>query len=53
MGKDVMQTKASLTDVAEGCVQRMVENRRRGGCREQSAYKRFSVAEERERAHHD
>lgn len=53
MGKDVMQTKASLTDVAEGCVQRMVENRRRGGCREQSAYKHFSVAEERERAHHD
>lgn len=47
-----MQTKARLTDVAKGCVQRMV-NSRRGGCREQSAYKHFSVAEEREWAHHD
>lgn len=31
MGKDVMQTRESLTDVAKGCVLRMVENERGGG----------------------
>lgn len=30
MGKGVMQTKESLTDVAKACVLRMVENKRGG-----------------------
>lgn len=31
MGKDDMQSSESLTDVAKGCVLRVVENKRGGG----------------------
>lgn len=33
-GKCGMQSRESLTDVAKGCVLRVVENKRGGGCRE-------------------
>lgn len=36
MGKDVMQTRESLADVAKGCVLRMVENEKGGGVEEES-----------------
>jgi len=32
-GKDDMRSRESLSDVARGCVLRVVENRRGGGCK--------------------
>lgn len=61
VGKDVMQTRESLTDVAKTCVLRMVENGRGGGVEKergivclQAHYSTLQCnPREREREHHD
>lgn len=61
MGKDVVQTRESLTDVAKGCVLRMVANERGGGVEKERGIVCFQAhystlqcnPRERERAHHD